>query len=99
MQRRTFLKTAGAATAALAFDPGILAVQSRANVRFGLDMYSLRSQNWTPFQQLEYCAKNGIKVVHFSEIRFIGSLDPENLKRVRARADELNLDLEIGMRS
>src|SRR4029453_5574012 len=50
-------------------------------------------------QQLDFAAKWKVKVVHFSEIRFLGTLDPDNLKRVRARADELNIDLEIGMRS
>ena len=40
-----------------------------------------------------------MKVVHFSEIRFLGNLDPDHLRKVRARADELGIDLEIGMRS
>jgi hypothetical protein len=39
------------------------------------------------------------RTAHFSEIRFLGTLDPDNLKRVRARADELNIDIEIGMSS
>ncbi|MFL6450702.1 MAG: sugar phosphate isomerase/epimerase family protein [Bryobacteraceae bacterium] len=70
-----------------------------AQVRFGLDLFSLRSQGWTPIEQLDWCAQRHVKVVHFSEIRFIGGLDPDNLKRVRAHADELGIDLEIGMRS
>jgi hypothetical protein len=37
--------------------------------------------------------------VHFSEIRFIGGLETENLKRVRRRAEELGIEIEIGMRS
>jgi sugar phosphate isomerase/epimerase len=73
--------------------------EAAGNVRFGLDMFSLRSQGWTPFAQLDWCAQRHVKLVHFSEIRFIGGLDPQNLKRVRAHADELGLDLEIGMRS
>jgi 3-oxoisoapionate decarboxylase len=74
-------------------------------VRFGLDMFSVGAQNWTPFQQLDFAAKWNIKVVHFSEIRFLGSadwkvaLDPANLRQIRQRADELKIDLEIGMRS
>src|ERR1700677_461517 len=43
-------------------------------VKPGIDIFSLRSQNWTPFQNLDYCAAHGAKVVHFSEVRFIGSL-------------------------
>ncbi len=41
----------------------------------------------------------GAKVVHFSEIRFIGSLDDANLKQVREHAGKLGIEVEIGMRS
>jgi 3-oxoisoapionate decarboxylase len=70
-----------------------------ATVRFGLDTYSLGIQNWTPYQMLEFAAARHIQVVHFSGIRFLGGLDPDHLKRVRARADELDIELEIGMGS
>ncbi len=93
MDRRTFL-AAGA---------GALAAASRAsaaaNVKFGLDLFSVRSLGWTPFQHLDFCAKWGIKVVHFSELRFIGSLEPENLKKVRAYAGDRGIEVELGMRS
>jgi len=97
IDRRGFLKAVGSATVVL----GNPLPQARptAPVRFGIDMYSLNAQNWTPFEQLDFAAKWKAKVVHFSEIRFLGTLEPENLRRVRARADELGLDLEIGMRS
>ena len=103
--RRTFVKTLGAATLALG-GPAEDAIASLAAaqkpavpVRFGVDMYSLQAQKWTPFQQMDFAAKWKVKVVHFSEIRFLGNLEPDNLRKVRARADELGLDLEIGMRS
>lgn len=96
--RRAFLLTMGAAAFALG-TPWPAAADAAAPVRFGIDMYSLGAQNWTPFQQLDFAAKWKVKVVHFSEIRFLGNLEPDNLRRVRARADELGLDLEIGMRS
>src|SRR5688572_19057196 len=111
LDRRSFLKTVGAAAVALGADraaasPAQPAVaQARPNVRLGLDMYSVGAQQWTPFEQMDFAAKWNVKMVHFSEIRFLGSpdwkvaLDPANLKRIRARADELNLDVEIGMRS
>jgi sugar phosphate isomerase/epimerase len=94
--RRAFLKTLGAATVALG-TPAI--AQTATPVRFGVDMFSLGAQNWTPFQQLDFAAKWHVRVVHFSEIRFLGSLEADHLKKVRARADELAIDLEIGMRS
>jgi sugar phosphate isomerase/epimerase len=101
--RRTFLKTLGAATAALG--AGVEAQTPAPRPRLGLDMFSVGAQNWTPFQQMDFAVKWNVKMVHFSEIRFLGSpdwkvaLDPANLKRIRARADELKLDVEIGMRS
>ena len=97
--RRSFLKAAGAATAALAADALPAFSQPKPPIRFGVDMFSLGAQNWTPFQQLDFAAKWNVKVVHFSEIRFLGTLEPENLRKVRARADELGIDVEIGMRS
>ena len=101
--RRTFLKTLGAATVALG--AGVEAQTPAPRPRLGLDMFSVGAQNWTPFEQMDFATKMNVKMVHFSEIRFLGSpdwkvaLDPANLKRIRARADELNLDVEIGMRS
>src|SRR6202167_3306487 len=68
-------------------------------VKPGIDIFSLRSQNWTPFQNLDYCAAHGAKVVHFSEVRFIGSLDPANLRQVRQYAEKLGIEVEIGMKS
>jgi len=67
--------------------------------RLGLDTYSLRAQNWTAFQQLDYCAARGVEVVHFSEPRLIGGFDKPHLARVRAHADSLGLAIEIGMLS
>ncbi len=93
MHRRNFL-TAGAAALA-----GSAAAQEQPVVKVGIDLFSLRSQGWSPFASLDYCARQGARVVHFSEIRFLGSLEAEHLKRVRARAEELGIQIEIGMRS
>jgi sugar phosphate isomerase/epimerase len=68
-------------------------------LRFGLDMFSLRSQGWTPFEQLDFAARWGVRVAHYSEIRLLGGLDPEHLRRVRAHADALGIALELGMLS
>lgn len=93
MDRRQFLSSAAAALAVPQ------AAGAQAHAKLGIDLFSLRSQNWTPFQYLDYCAKQRVQVVHFSEIRFIGSLEPENLRAVRRRAEELGIEVEIGMTS
>ncbi len=92
--RREFLASLAAAPLLRAGPPA-----APAPVKLGIDLFSLRSQKWTPFEYLDYCARQQAKVVHFSEIRFIGSLDPENLRKVRAHAGELGIEVEIGMRS
>ncbi len=91
MERRAFLGTLAAAL------PGLGAAAGGA--RLGIDLFSIRSQGWSPFEYLDYCAKWGARVVHFSEIRFIGNLEPEHLKKVRAHAAKLGIEIEIGMRS
>jgi sugar phosphate isomerase/epimerase len=95
MTRRSLLAASAAALAGRAAD----AAGEGAKVKFGLDLFSLRSQGWTPFQYLDFASKWGMRVVHFSEIRFLGSLEEENLKRVRAHAEELGIEVEIGMLS
>ncbi|HEV2444987.1 MAG TPA: TIM barrel protein [Candidatus Sulfopaludibacter sp.] len=90
MTRRTALALSAAAPLAAADSPP---------VKLGIDLFSIRSQNWTPIQYLDYCAARKAKVVHFSEIRFIGSLEPDNLRQVRRHAGELGIEVEIGMRS
>jgi sugar phosphate isomerase/epimerase len=91
--RRSILGMAAAAPFAMA------APEPAPAVKLGIDLFSLRSQGWTPFELLDYSAKQGAKVVHFSEIRFIGNLEPDNLRAVRKRADELGIEIEIGMKS
>jgi sugar phosphate isomerase/epimerase len=90
MRRREFVAAAMAA-------PGLLA--SAPDVRFGVDLFSIRSQNWTAFEYLDYCSKWGAKVVHFSEIRFIGNLEDDHLRKVREHAEKLGIQIELGMRS
>ncbi len=67
--------------------------------RLGLDLFSLRSQGWTPFQMLDFAHAHGATVVNFSEPRFLGGTAEDHLKRVRERADELDIRIEVGFGS
>jgi 3-oxoisoapionate decarboxylase len=91
MNRRDFVALAAVPVTAMSKSP--------SNVKLGIDLFSLRSQKWTPLQYLDYCAERKVQVVHFSEIRFLGSLEPGNLLAVRRRAAERGLEVEIGMTS
>ncbi len=89
MNRRHFIGTAA----------GALARAQTGGVRLGIDLFSIRDSGWTPFEYLDYCARQGARVVHFSEIRFLGSLEPDHLRKVREHAQRLGIQPEIGMRS
>jgi sugar phosphate isomerase/epimerase len=65
----------------------------------GVDIYSLRSQGWTPFEYIDYCHRWGAAAAHFSELRFLGGLEPAHLRRVRDHAERCGMRLTIGMRS
>jgi len=92
--RRSFL---GGALAAGAL--GATASGQKPMNKLGLDLFSLRSQGWSAFELLDFAAKNGATMAHFSEPRFLGSTDPAHLEKVRAHADRLGLDLEVGFGS
>src|SRR3954454_15899962 len=62
-------------------------------------MFSLRSQGWSAFAQLDFAARWGAEVAHYSEVRLLGGLEPDHLRRVKAHADALGIDLELGMLS
>lgn len=67
--------------------------------RLGLDLFSLRSQGWTPFQLLDFANQHGASVVNFSEPRFLGSTEADHLRRVRQHADSLGIQIEVGFGS
>jgi len=67
--------------------------------RLGIDLYSLRSQGWSAFEFLDYAAQRQVEIVHFSEPRFLGSLEASHLRRLREYARRLGLSIEVGMGS
>ena len=67
--------------------------------KLGLDLFSLRSQGWSAFELLDYSAKLGAQVVHFSEPRFLGGVEEAHLDKVKQHADGLGLELEVGFGS
>ena len=90
VSRRGFLASSVAAAAAPA---------QTMKPKLGLDFFSLRSQGWSPFELLDFAKKNGVQIGHFSEPRFLGSLDEQHLRKVRAHADGLGLGIEVGFGS
>lgn len=70
-----------------------------STARTGVDLFSIRSQKWSPFEYLDYCAKLGANLVHFSELQYLGGLDEANLVKVREHAKKLGVAIEVGTRT
>jgi sugar phosphate isomerase/epimerase len=68
-------------------------------MRLGIDSFSLRWQDWDAFQILDYAASLGLDNVHFSERAHLGGTDSDRLVAIRDYATELDLSIEVGMRS
>ena len=68
-------------------------------MKLGYDVFSLRFQGWDAFQHLNYAQEIGLDLVHFSDLGPFERLDNGYLRRVKGRADELGIELEVGMLS
>jgi len=68
-------------------------------MRLGLDVYSVRFQDWDAFHMLDYAAGLGLEVVHYSERQMLASHDPGYLGELRAHAAHHGLGIELGMGS
>jgi 3-oxoisoapionate decarboxylase len=68
-------------------------------MKLGVDVFSLRFNDWTAFDHLDYAHRIGLEVVMFPDPDFFASLDDVYLRQVKAHADGLGLELEVGMYS
>lgn len=65
----------------------------------GVDVFSLRFNDWSADELLDYAHRIGVGVVHFSEVQFFESLDRSYLQEVKRHADDLGICVEVGMAS
>ncbi len=68
-------------------------------MKLGVDVFSLRFNEWDAFGYLDYASQIGLEVVMFPDPDFFESLDDAYLARVKTHADGLGLALEVGMYS
>src|SRR5438445_4367383 len=92
MLRRTFLQTLPVATAVLKAAP-----TDGIPIKLGFDTYSLRAFKWKGLQLLDYAASQKLDTIQFSSLDDYGGLDPDNLRKVKDRAAQLNIALDSGM--
>ncbi|MEZ4680404.1 MAG: sugar phosphate isomerase/epimerase family protein [Caldilineaceae bacterium] len=68
-------------------------------MKLGVDVFSLRFNEWDAFGYLDYAQRIGLDVVMFPDPDFFESLEDAYLQRVKSHADDLGLALEVGMYS
>jgi 3-oxoisoapionate decarboxylase len=68
-------------------------------MKLGVDIYSLRFNQWNVFQHLDYAQQIGLQVVHFSDMSPFENFSDEYLARVKQYADDRQLQIEAGMGS
>ena len=65
-------------------------------MKLGLDAYTIRSQGWDVFQQIDYCQRVGFQLLQ-TGIKAIPDLGSPALAKVRAFAQERAVELELAL--
>lgn len=68
-------------------------------MKLGVDLFSLRFNEWDLFGHLDYAHQIGLDVVMIPDPDFLAALEDGYLREVKAHADGLGLALEVGMYS
>src|ERR1700694_514708 len=92
MIRRRFLQMLPVAAAA-----GAAAPAEDAPVKLGFDTYSVRAFKWKGVELLNYAAGLKLDTIQFSALDDYGSRDPENLRKVKERAQRMGIAIDSGM--
>ncbi len=97
--RRTFLKTlAGTAAAACASplfaEPGTPKI--KPPIKLGMDNFAVRALGWKAAQLLDYAAALKLDTLFISDLDSYESLDDSALREVKAKADDLKIELYAG---
>lgn len=97
-KRRDFLKSlAAAGLGATAYSSGGAQTGvKRRNIKLGFDNFSIRAYGWKAPQLLDYAASQKVDTVLFSDLGVYEQLTDAYLREVRAKADDLGIELQVG---
>lgn len=101
-KRRDFLKTLAAAGLGATFDSRGLAsslaqtTAKRRNIKLGFDNFSIRAYGWKAPQLLDYAASQKVDTVLFSDLGVYEQLTDAYLREVKAKADGLGIEIQVG---
>src|SRR5438132_6677145 len=101
--RRSFLKSIGAATAGMALPNLASAAEAPAplpkpklKLRLGFDNFSIRAMSWKAPALLDYAASLKLDSILISDLDAYESLEEKHLKEVKAKAGELGIQIHAG---
>ncbi len=97
--RRTFLKTLAGTAAAACASPLFAeptAPKLKAPIKLGMDNFAVRAMGWKAAQLLDHAASLKLDTLFISDLDSYESLDDAALQKVKAKADELGIDLYAG---
>src|SRR3954470_13427747 len=97
--RRTFLKAVTAASASIAVT-GIgfssEGVSGAKKLKLGFDNFAIRAMNWKAPALLDYAASLKLDSILISDLDAYDSLEEKYLKEVKAKADDLGIQIHAG---
>ena len=101
VRRRDVLRVAAVAGVGLGFGMSPRLVRSgmtvkKRKLKLGFDNFSLRALGWKAPQLLDYAASLKVDTVLFSDLHVYGDLNDSTLREVKARADDLGLEIHAG---
>jgi sugar phosphate isomerase/epimerase len=99
VDRRMFLKTIAAASVGVAIAGVGSSAESgvaRKKLRLGFDNFSVRAMGWKAPALLEYAASLKLDSILISDLDAYDSLEDKPLKEVKAKADDLGIQIHAG---
>jgi sugar phosphate isomerase/epimerase len=99
IERRAFLKTMAAVSASVAVTGISSAAEgfSRAKkLKLGFDNFSVRAMGWKAPALLDYAASLKLDSILISDLDAYDSLEEKHLKEVKAKADDLGVQIHAG---
>lgn len=97
--RRTFLKTVAAASAgivATSLGSAGEAVSGAKKLKLGFDNFAIRAMNWKAPALLDYAASLKLDSILISDLDAYDSLEDKYLKEVKAKSDDLGIQIHAG---
>lgn len=95
--RRNFVKTLSAATAALAVaGPALAQPLARRNIKLGLDNFAVRAMGWKAPQLIEYAVKLKTDSLFITDFDALENFDDSYLAGLKSKAADQGLQIQLG---